>query len=63
MSQIHRIDLSKEELQQAVNNLIEENKQLQMKLEKIEQIVNRPRIFADEYFAVAREIKEVLENG
>ena len=40
MSQIHRIDLSKEELQQAVNNLIEENKQLQMKLGKIEQIVN-----------------------
>ena len=32
------------------------------KLELIKQIVNKPRIFADEYFKVAREIKEILEQ-
>lgn len=62
MSQIHRIDLSKEELQQAVNNLIEENKQLQMKLGKIEQIIKRTEgtIGLDNY--TVQQIKEVL-NG
>ena len=32
------------------------------KLELIKQIVNKPRISADEYFKVAREIKEILEK-
>lgn len=47
---------------EVICNLNAMNDELQAKLDKIKQIVNKPRIFADEYFVVAREIKEVLEQ-
>lgn len=47
---------------EVICNLNAMNDELQAKLDKIEQIVNEPRIFADEYFRVAREIKEILEQ-
>lgn len=47
---------------EVICNLTSMNDELQAKVDKIKQIVNKPRIFADEYFRVAREIKEILEQ-